>query len=152
MNVKQKIRMVLDEYYAKGFTTTQPFPIGRVELRMKQYASENNITLGSKSLYFTPKSIAHPNRKSKKAKGLTISQMDFEDFPSNRNKMDLFWDHDGFIYTDYRVKFIIKPNYEIKMKLKNKGRKHQIVRRVCLVTAGVVSSKYDFTDPRYKKI
>ena len=66
--------------------------------------------------------------------------------------MDLFWDGNGFIYTDYHVKFIIKPNYQIKIKTNQKGKKHYSVRKVCLVTAGTVSSKNDFSDPKYHKI
>ena len=149
MNAKQKIRMVLDEYNAKGFTTTQPFPIGRVELRMKQYASENNITLGSKSLYFTAKAITHSNRTSKKMKGLAIALTDYEEFPTQRRNMDLFWDDDGFVYTNYRIKFIVKPNYEIKTKT---SKKHLFTRKVCLVTAGVVTDPNEFKRKEYRKV
>jgi len=148
-----KIRDVLIEYKSKGFTTIQPFAIGRIERRMAKYAENNRIELGSKSIYFTAKAIAHTNRQTKEKKGLAITANDFEDFPYARKSMDLFWDGDAFIYTDYKVKFIISPNYEIKIKLKTKnGKKHIKKKKVCLVTAGRVSDTSEFTLPKYRKV
>ena len=86
------------------------------------------------------------------AKGLAVSAKDFEDFPYKRRHMDLYWDGDGFIYTDNKVKFIVKPNYEIKIKTEREGKKHETVKRVCLVTAGKVRNKNDFKNKRYERI
>lgn len=149
MIASQRIREVLKEYNTKGFTTTQPFSIGRNEARLKLFALNNHIALGSKSLYFTSKSIAHPNRKTKKNKGLAISNQDFEKFPTYRRKMDLFWDGDGFIYTDYSIKFIVKPNYEIKTAKKGKHTKE---KKTCLITAGVVTDPNEFKRKEYQRV
>jgi len=149
MTAKEKIKEALEEYEEKGFTAIQPFSIGKIETRMALFANRHGITLGSKSLYFTSKSIAHPNRATKKSKGLAISDKDFEEFPSYRRKMDLFWDGDGFVYTDYRIKFIVKPNYEIKTKKKSKRQKE---KKLCLVTAGVVTDPNEFKRIEYKPV
>ncbi len=149
MTPKQKIRAALEEYQIKGYTTTKPFSIGPIEKRMTQYANDNKIILGSKSFYFTPRSITHPNRASKIRKGLAVSKEEFIEFPSTRHLMDLFWDGDGFIYTNYKIKFIVKPNYEIIIK---KDGTHQKKRRVCLVTAGVVTDPNEFNKQEYQKI
>lgn len=135
-----------------GFTKEKPFAIGRNEKRMTDYANANNITLGSKSIYFTAKSIAHSNRASKERKRLTISARSYEDFPYKRRNMDLYWDGDSFIYTDYKDKFIIKPNYEIKIKTTQNGKKHVKKRKVCLVTTGKVKNAREFTLARYTKV
>ena len=137
------------EYMVQGFTSVKPFAIGGNELRMKKFANDNGIVLGSKSLFFTSKSIAHPNRDSKKKKGLAITNSDFEKFPFYRHKMDLFWDGDGFVYTDYKIKFIVKPNYEIKTK---KNNKHIKEKKTCLVTAGVVTDPNEFKRKEYQKV
>lgn len=147
-----KIRDVFRELRRNGFTTTEPFIIGRNEKRMTDYASANDITLGSKSLYFTSKSIAHANRTSKERKRLTIPARSYEDFPFKRKRMDLYWDGDSFIYTDYKDKFIIKPNYEIKFKTTKNGKKHVKKRKVCLVTAGKVTNSNDFNNEKYHKV
>ena len=151
-STRMKIRDVFREFRRNGYTKTEPFAIGRNEKRMTEYASANDITLGSKSLYFTSKSIAHPNRSSKERKKLTIPAKSYEDFPQKRKKMDLYWDGDAFVYTDYREKFIIKPNYEVKFKTTRNGKKHVKKKKVCLVTAGKVRSRNDFNASRYRKV
>ena len=64
--------------------------------------------------------------------------------------MDLYWDGDGFIYTDYKIKFIVKPNYEIKIKKYSK--RHITARKVCLITAGVVTDSNEFKRREYQKV
>lgn len=59
--------------------------------------------------------------------------------------MDLYWDGEGFVYTDYANKFIIKPDYKIKVY----GRRE---RKVNFITAGVVTDISEFSLSRYKKV
>lgn len=59
--------------------------------------------------------------------------------------MKKFWDGDAFVYTDYKVKFIVKPNYSLKMR----NGKKEVVN---LVTAGKVTDKKEFLLTKYEKI
>ena len=60
--------------------------------------------------------------------------------------MDLYYDGDSFIYTDYKSKFIVSPNKPIKID----GRK---LEKVNFVTAGKVTDPTEFeNDGRYRKI
>lgn len=49
---------------------------------------------------------------------------EFVNFPSSRKTMDLFYDGKNFIYTDYNAKFIVHPNYELKIILPNHPSGH----------------------------
>lgn len=59
--------------------------------------------------------------------------------------MDLFYDGKAFVYTDYKAKFVIHPNYEIKLP---DGRK----RKVNFITATKVTDVREFRLPKYKKV
>ena len=59
--------------------------------------------------------------------------------------MDLFFDGEVFIYTDYKTKYIVHPNYELKI---NRAR----TKKVNFVTAGKVGSPTDFNSEKYTKI
>lgn len=140
-----KIAGVLADIRRKGYSTAKPFSIGRVEKRMMEYASKNGIRLGSVDVYMSNKSIAHAMRDTKRRKGLAISESALISFPKSRRKMELFYDGDSFIYTDRKTKYVIHPNYELKMK---NGK----VRKVAFITAGIVSDPVEFNQKRYKKI
>ena len=49
-------------------------------------------------------------------------------FPQNRFKMDLYYDGECFIYTDGQSKFIIHPNYKMKIS-------RELVANVNFITA-----------------
>lgn len=141
----RKIRDVITDIKRRGFSTVSPFSVGRLEKRMTDFAKSNGITLGSKSLYMGPKSISHATRATKVRDGLAVSGLTLARFPSNRSKMSLFYDGKVFVYTDYKSKFIIHPNYEIKMK----GGK---TRKVNFITASKVRDPNEFNLPKYKKV
>lgn len=142
-----KITKVLSDLNSKvGYSRQKPFAIGLVEKRMADFASENNIELSSKSIYMSTKSISHSFRKTKKKKGLAVSEKDLIEFPLKRRSMDLFYDGDSFIYTDYKNKYIIHPSYEVK-----KNRKKP--RRVAYVSAGKVTNPDEFIElKKYIKV
>ena len=144
-SARAKIRSVLSDIRRYGHSKTQPFAIGRVEKRMQDYAANNGISLASKSVYMSSHSIAHSTRDSKKRKGIAPSESDLMNFPTSRRTMDLYYDGDKFVYTDYKTKFIVHPNYELKIK----GKKNQ---KVNFITAGKVKNKNEFKLPKYKKI
>lgn len=135
----------MEDFEKQGFSKMQPFKAAKVEDRMKRFAKEHGITLAGDEIYMTAHAIAHSLRDTKKAKGLAVSESDLVEFPANFSKMELYFDSykSNFIYTDGNIKFIIEPNYEIKV-LKN--------RFVNYITAQIVGSKTDFNKSIYIKI
>ena len=59
--------------------------------------------------------------------------------------MDLFYDGSVFVYTDYKAKFIVHPNYEIKTP---KGK----TNKVNFITATKVTDSNEFRLPKYRRI
>ena len=141
----RKIRDVLSEIGRKGYSTASPFSVGKLEKRMIEYANNNGITLGGKSLYMGPKSISHATRSVKIRNGIAVSGTTLAKFPSNRSKMDLYYEGKVFVYTDYKSKFIIHPDYVIKTK---NGK----ARKVNFITASKVNDPNEFKLPKYKKV
>lgn len=114
-SVEQLISAVLRDINEKGYSSMLPFSIGKVEARMTMFSIEKNIFLGSDELYMSAKQLQHCMRASKNAKGLVVSAQELIDFPKNRFSMDLYYDGECFIYTDSISKFIIHPNYKMKV-------------------------------------
>ena len=143
--IESIIAAVLNDIHTKGFSTQQPFEIGLVETRMSVFAEEHGIILGSQSLYMSAKQLQHCLRASKNAKELVVSDDELILFPRNRFAMDLYFDGECFIYANERAKFIIHPNYQIKVE-----RGVNIV--VNFITATRRRDKYEFNGKRYIKI
>ena len=84
-------------------------------------------------------------RASKATKGLVVDDADLINFPRNRFQMDLYYDGECFIYTDGTSKFIIHPNYQIKVN-------REIVKLVNFITATRRTDKNEFNGKRYIEI
>ena len=108
--LESQIASVLSDIHQKGYSSVQPFAIGKVEARMMQFAQTNAITLASDDLYMSAKQLQHCMRASKGAKGLVVDDADLIGFPQNRFQMNLYYDGECFIYTDGTSKFIVHPN------------------------------------------
>ncbi len=145
MTIEELIKAVLTDIRQKGYSSIQPFSIGKVEQRMHLYAQANNITLGSDDLYISAKQLQHCMRASKDAKGLVVSDADLVGFPKNRYAMDLYFDGECFIYTDDHSKFIVHPNYKMKIS-------RELVAHVNFITATRRTDKKEFNGKRYIKI
>ena len=145
ISTEELIKAVLTDISQKGFSSIQPFGIGKVEQRMLLYAHKNSITLGSDDLYMSAKQLQHSMRASKNAKGLVVSDTDLIGFPKNRYAMDLYFDGECFIYTDGQSKFIVHPNYKMKIS-------RELVARVNFITATRRTDKKEFNGKRYIKI
>jgi hypothetical protein len=63
-----QIAAVLSDIRQKGYSSVQPFSIGKTEERMMQFAQTNSITLASDELYMSAKQLQHSMRASKEAK------------------------------------------------------------------------------------
>ena len=131
--------------HQKGYSSVQPFSIGKVEERMMQFAQANNVILASDELYMSAKQLQHCMRASKATKGLVVTDADLIGFPQNRFQMDLYYDGECFIYTDGTSKFIVHPNYKMKIS-------RELVANVNFITATRVKDPAEFTLPKYLKI
>jgi hypothetical protein len=144
-SIESQIAAVLSDIHQKGYSSAQPFSIGKVEQRMLLFAQANAITLASDELYMSAKQLQHCMRASKATKGLVVNDADLIDFPQNRLQMDLYYDGECFIYTDGTSKFIVHPNYKMKIS-------REIVAQVNFITATRLKDPAEFTLPKYHKI
>jgi len=91
------------------------------------------------------KQLQHCMRASKGAKGLVVDDADLIGFPTNRFQMNLYYDGECFIYTDGKSKFIVHPNYKMKIS-------RELVTQVNFITATRIKDPAEFTLPKYQKI
>ena len=145
ITIEKQIAKVLNDIHQKGYSSIQPFCIGKVEMRMQQFAMVNAIILASDELYMSAKQLQHCMRASKGAKGLVVNDADLIGFPKNRFQMNLYYDGECFIYTDGTSKFIVHPNYKMKIS-------RELVTTVNFITATRVKDPAEFTLPKYQKI
>ena len=145
ITIESQIAAVLSDIRQKGYSSIQPFTIGKVEERMIFFAQANAITLASDDLYMSAKQLQHCMRASKATKGLVVADADLIGFPQNRFQMDLYYDCDCFIYTDGQSKFIVHPNYKMKIS-------RELVANVNFITATRIKDPAEFTLPKYQKI
>ena len=68
--IESLIAAVLCDIRQQGYSSVQPFCIGKVEERMMLFAQNNAITLASDALYMSAKQLQHCMRASKASKGL----------------------------------------------------------------------------------
>ena len=144
-SIESQIAAVLNDIHQKGYSSAQPFSIGEVEQRMLLFAQANAVTLASNELYMSAKQLQHSMRESKATKGLVVTDADLIGFPQNRFQMDLYYDGECFIYTDGHSKFIIHPNYKMKVN-------REEIKLVNFITATRRTDKKEFNGKRYVKI
>ena len=63
-SIELQIAAVLSDIRQKGFSSVQPFSIGKVEERMIQFAQDNAIVLASNELYMSAKQLQHVHKGS----------------------------------------------------------------------------------------
>ncbi len=143
--IEVQIAEVLNDIHQKGYSSVQPFSIGKIEARMIQFAQINAVALASDELYMSARQLQHCMRASKATKGLVVTDADLIGFPKNRFQMDLYYDGECFIYTDGLSKFIVHPNYQMKVS-------REVVKLVNFITATRRTDKKEFNGKRYIKI
>lgn len=146
------IRNILADIEAKGYSSASPFSIGKVDKAMREYAEKHGITLGSNDIVMSVKQITHTLRESKTEKGLAVGTNHLAEFPTRRARMELYHDssNGNFLYFDRarNEKFVIHPNYTMKVKI---GNKRETVQKVNYITASKTNAT-EFNLPKYKKI
>ncbi len=143
--IEQMISTILDDIHQKGYSSILPFSIGKVEDRMMLFAKEHQIALASDELYMSSKQLQHCMRASKATKGLVVADADLIGFPKKRFQMELYYDGECFIYTDGQSKFVVHPNYQMKVS-------REIVKLTNFITATRRTDKKEFNGKRYIKI
>ena len=83
MTKEELIANVLNDIRQKGYSSIQPFSVGKVEERMLQFSQICGVTLASDELYMSAKQLQHCMRASKGAKGLVVDDADLIGFPQN---------------------------------------------------------------------
>ena len=143
--IEMQIAAVLSDIRQKGYSSVQPFSVGKVEARMMKFAQTNAIILASDELYMSAKQLQHCMRASKGAKGLVVDDADLIGFSQKRFQMELYYDGECFIYTDGQSKFIVHPNYQMKVS-------RELVKLVNFITATKRTDKKEFNGKRYIKV
>ena len=92
------------------------------------FAYENNIELGSSDVYMSSRSLSHSEREHKVNIGKAVEKEEIIAFPITRHEMEMSYDGEAFIFTNGNAKFVIHPNYEIKIDRKK-------TKRVVFITA-----------------
>lgn len=125
-----KISQVIGEIQSKGYSSEQPFSIGKVDSEMKDYAKNNGIKLASDNIYMSSAQIGHTLRESKVESGKSISASHLEEFPLRRSSMELYHDksNGNFVYFDRErsEKFVVHPNYTMKISKKRTSKVNYI--------------------------
>lgn len=142
------IHAILKEIKKNGYSKASPFSIGKVDKEMKAYAAKNGITLGGDEIVMSVNQIKHTLRDSKKESGKSIGSKHLAEFPLRRAKMELYYDNSNgnFVYFDRarNEKFIIHPNYTMKINRVNE-------QRVNYITASKTNES-EFNMRKYTKI
>lgn len=122
MDITRHIQYVLSEISRYGFCKVEPFVIGTVEPEIITFCEKTGLHLGSHELYFTTQALSHALRTEKQVKGLSVEPQDLINFPETKKNMAIYYDSElrTFVYTDDKNKFIIHPNYNIKLSGKKK--------------------------------
>ena len=145
----EKIASVIDDIKRDGYSKVEPFSIGRVEQRMKDFAKENNIQIIGNSIYMRVKDISHTIRRSKKDKGISITEAELVSFPKRRFKMDVYFDStdNSFIYVDkgMKAKYVIHTNYNVKTR-------DGVIVTSNYITATRMKNFEELNLPKYKKV
>ena len=118
ISASETIRNVFADIEKYGFSRQKPFIIGAVEERMRQYAIDNKIELGSSDVYMSSRSLSHAEREHKVNIGKAVEKEEIIAFPMTRHDMDMSYDGEAFIFTNGNTKFVIHPNYEVKIDRK----------------------------------
>ncbi len=106
----------------------KPLNIGELPKPMKDYAKRKGISLDSDRMYIDTKGIEHSIRESKVAKGLSVTKEEIADFVVNKRDMAQYYDprKGDFIFATDKAKFVVTPNYKIKID----GKQEKVVNYI----------------------
>lgn len=117
--VKEVANIIINNgYHSSREAQMPPLNIGRVPSAAIEYANKNKINLDSHDIYITTKGIEHTLRESKVSKGIAVTADELADFVKNRDDYAIYYDPamGDFIFALSKAKFIVRPNYKMKVK------------------------------------
>lgn len=139
----EKIASMINTIEKDKTANIPPFAVCSIGKDVKRFAQSHSITVGSDEIYISKKFYFHSQRAAKGE--LRLSKSDYIEFPMKKRYMAKFYDGEAFVYTDFKVKFIVKPNFKIKTP-----DGYKMVAN--LITAGKVTNKREFNIDRYERI
>lgn len=115
--------IIKNGYHSSREAQMPPLNIGSVPTVITDYAEKNQIDLDSHDIYVTTKSIEHTFRESKVSKGIAVTVDELVDFVKNRNNYAIYYDPamGDFIFATSKAKFIVRPNYKLKINKEKKS-------------------------------
>lgn len=150
MTVEQRASKVFSlirkDIETNGKSTIAPFKMSKVrdedaEL-FEKITGEKIINL---DIYSSVKALTHHQGGQKAERGKELSWDEKEDIPKRLSGMDVFENTGALVYTDYKIKVVIKPNQKIKI-----NRKQTIVANH--ISASRVIDKKEFMNGVYREI
>lgn len=140
-----KIRSALTERADKGFVSSGPIYVGKVDPAIVEHAKSMGNSLKSKAMYLRGKEIKHATRTAKQLAGISVSQDDLSQFPQDKIRMEIYYDTltGNYTYTDRINKYVFKPNKSIRIRKQQK-------QAMSLVTASKLREG-GYTEFRMKK-
>lgn len=133
--------------HSSAESQVSPMNIGSIPKSIKSYALRNNIKLGSDSMYMTTKGIEHSIREKKVERGAAVTKEEIADFIKNKSSMAQFYDKKkgDFVFATATAKFIVTPNYELKIDKKK-------TKVVNYITATKISGNWNDHFKEYDRI
>lgn len=115
--------IIKNGYHSSREAQMPPLNIGAVPTIIIKYADKNKISLDSHDIYITTKGIEHTLRESKVSKGIAVTADELVDFVKNRNNYAIYYDPamGDFIFATSKAKFIVRPNYKLKINKEKKS-------------------------------
>lgn len=115
--------IIKNGYHSSREAQMPPLNIGPASSVITDYAEKNQIYLDSHDLYITTKGIEHTLRESKVSKGIAVTVDELVDFVKNRNDYAIYYDPamGDFIFATSKAKFIVRPNYKLKINKEKKS-------------------------------
>lgn len=116
-NIYGKIMSIISDIATNGYSKQSPFSVGPVESDLSEYAKRHGIDIGNGQLYMSASQIAHTLRDIHSNKGIDVTPQQLATFPEMRSSMSLYHDSNGdkFVYYDGSVKYVVHPNYSLKL-------------------------------------
>lgn len=129
----------------QGYSKEPIFQLYVVTPDVKQaYEALTGTKITNPAIFSTYGSMSHHKTGDKAKKGKVLTWDDREDIPKDLPTMDVYVHTGALIYTDYKKKIVVKPEY----KYKNSDK--QII--AFHVSSSLVTDKNAFGNPEYKKI
>lgn len=147
----RKILRVIKDIRIKKYSTERPIYLGETENRILSFANKNKIEVSSEGMYITSEQIAHTFRDIKVQNGIVIPAQSLISFYQNYKEMNLYYDKNkkNFVYTNGTEKFIVHPNYQIKVQdSQGKRLKKSVVNYITAST----TNGLEFNQKNYIKI